>query len=715
MRLPDREDIVQTGLENAAALHDLLARKITELDFANLTEAKQHEAMQALWHEMRLHIIKPNWPKAGKTLLYDAIFAGWNHQNYGYPMLWQADANAYTNIHQSLGEFRFTGYKQLYDWSITDSRAFWCHALQRLNLNFHNGYPLTPYSLCKGEDPLAPQWLPGALFNPAEWALKNNEPEAVAIIWRGDENSAIEYYNFEFLDRESNKIANALQNHGIKKGDFIGMDIPMHPTSLAILYGIWKIGAVAVGFTPGFKPAELALRLEQLNPLPQLIFTQDFYKGSRGEALYQHIAALPQAPDCIVLAQQEELSLLRPQDKSLSEFIAGSSEKFQACSITEQDMVAVIFSSSTSMGLEQDEKPKAPKAIPWYPSTLLKAAVDGHFHQNLGQGKSLCWPTEWGWMMSFWGVVAAHFNGSAYALYGGAVTRKGFGRFIEEAKINVVGLVPAIADAWNNGDVMRGLDFSSVECFSSSGSPSNSASYFYLMSLVEGFVPVIEYMGGTEIGGAYISNSLLQPAAPTLFSTPTLGTNICQPRHEHNIVDYAEGEVAIVISVKGKSLPPMGLSRHLLNYSHQEKYPHRFQTANGDILREHGDILHVFPHGYYQSAGRADNAININGIKTSSTAMEAMLLADKTIREIVEELAVIGVDKSSRAVIVVKAKELLPDNFLQLCLAALRKADASLAHIAAIDERPNGLARTPNGKIRHKLMAEEWEKKNVKG
>ena len=41
-----------------------------------------------------------------------------------------------------------------------------------------------------------------------------------------------------------------------------------------------------------------------------------------------------------------------------------------------------------------------------------------------------------------------------------------------------------------------------------------------------GYRPVIEYCGGTEIGGGFLSGTLLQPASPSTFTTPTLCTRL---------------------------------------------------------------------------------------------------------------------------------------------------------------------------------------------
>ncbi len=81
----------------------------------------------------------------------------------------------------------------------------------------------------------------------------------------------------------------------------------------------------------------------------------------------------------------------------------------------------------------------------------------------------------------------------------------------------------------------------------------------------------LELPAGTELGGGYLSGSLLQPQAPGTFSTPTLGTQLClllpdgrQSPHTHN-AKPATGELAIV--------PPMlGSSQRLLNRDHHAAY-----------------------------------------------------------------------------------------------------------------------------------------------
>jgi len=62
-------------------------------------------------------------------------------------------------------------------------------------------------------------------------------------------------------------------------------------------------------------------------------------------------------------------------------------------------------------------------------------------------------------------------------------------------------------------------------CFSSSGEASSVDDYLWLMGRAC-YKPVIEYCGGTEIGGGFVTGSLLQPQALSAFSTPAMGCNL---------------------------------------------------------------------------------------------------------------------------------------------------------------------------------------------
>src|SRR5688572_22989055 len=173
----------------------------------------------------------------------------------------------------------------------------------------------------------------------------------------------------------------------------------------------------------------------------------------------------------------------------------------------------ILFSSGTTA---------TPKAIPWNHTTPIKAAADAYLHHDIRPGDVLAWPTNLGWMMGPWLIYAALVNRAAIALYSGAPSGADFGDFVEKTGVTMLGVIPSLVRAWRESRCMEGRDWSRIRCFSSTGECSNADDMRYLMSLA-GNKPVIEYCGGTEIGGGYITGTMIHPAAPATFTTPALG------------------------------------------------------------------------------------------------------------------------------------------------------------------------------------------------
>lgn len=64
-----------------------------------------------------------------------------------------------------------------------------------------------------------------------------------------------------------------------------------------------------------------------------------------------------------------------------------------------------------------------------------------------------------------------------------------------------------------------------IRCFSSSGEASANEDYHWLCAFA-GYKPIIEYCGGAEVGGAFLSGTMLQPSVLCTFTTPTIGARI---------------------------------------------------------------------------------------------------------------------------------------------------------------------------------------------
>ena len=244
--------------------------------------------------------------------------------------------------------------------------------------------------------------------------------------------------------------------------------------------------------------------------------------------------------------------------------------------------------------------------------------------------------------MGPWLIYASLINQATIGLYYGTPTERGFGQFVQDARVNVLGVVPSLVSIWKTTACMQGLDWSAIKAFSSTGECSNPQDMLFLMSLA-GYKPIIEYCGGTEIGGGYITGTLVQPCAPSTFTTPALGLDVVILNEDGHPAD--KGEVFIIP-------PSIGLSTELLNKDHHQVYfadtPHLPISPSPSLsslklrlsptpLRRHGDQMERLPNGYYRAQGRVDDTMNLGGIKVSSAEIEQTL---NTVEEVCETAAI---------------------------------------------------------------------------
>ncbi|MGB5815126.1 MAG: AMP-binding protein [Thermoanaerobaculia bacterium] len=279
----------------------------------------------------------------------------------------------------------------------------------------------------------------------------------------------------------------------------------------------------------------------------------------------------------------------------------------------------VLFSSGTT---------GVPKAIPWTHLTPIKGAMDGHFHQDIGPHDVVAWPTDIGWMMGPWLIYASLLNGAAMALWEGAPTGRDFGRFVKQAGVTIMGVVPSLVRAWRTSGALDDCDWRGIRVFSTTGDPSNQEDYLWLMSRAAYRAPVIEYCGGTEIGGGYIAGTVVQPASPATFTTACLGLDfeILDPQGQ----PVTEGEAGELFIVP----PSIGLSQTLLNADHHDVYYAGCPPGQGGrVLRRHGDEIARLARGFFSAEGRADDTMNLGGIKISSLEIERVLVGDEAIYE----------------------------------------------------------------------------------
>jgi acetyl-CoA synthetase len=614
-----------------------------------------------------------------------------------------------TNIHRMMKLKGFSSYAELYEWS-THSREtrddFWMTSQKLVDIQWETR-PDGAFDLTSaGSSPSSPRYFPGGTLNITDSCLLRDDdtrpPGDPALVYATEQHPRdVQTMTLSTLTRLSNQIASALLEQTklglVRPGDAVAVCMPMTPEAVAIYLGIIRAGCVAVSVADSFSAEEIAVRCRLGRA--RAAFTQDvIYRGTaakvlplyarvvRADAILQQRRQEEEESDDEVketksdlgyrdnmrivvvpgmlhagpypkLAQMQRsesgtwndrdeqgnpvplhhsVHLREGLDCSWHDFLCGCSDEFVSVKVDSMSPCNILFSSGTT---------GEPKAIVWSHSTPIKCAVDGYCHQDIGAGDRVAWPTNIGWMMGPW-LVFQLINGATIGIFNGVTSTNAFCQFIDAAKISMVGVIPSLVKAWQARNATQDCDWSCVRRFSSTGEASDPVNYLWLMSRVPGFAPVMEYCGGTEIGGSFLSSTMVQPNVPSMFSTPVLGSQLLLLDERSGMPMAAESryttaatttrsrqhdQTTTIISGEVALVPPsVGLSTVLLNRNHFDTYYRGMPKGGteGELLRRHGDEIqlvrsaHATATPYFRALGRCDDTMNIGGIKVGSVEIE---------------------------------------------------------------------------------------------
>ncbi|MEE9269077.1 MAG: AMP-binding protein, partial [Candidatus Krumholzibacteria bacterium] len=530
----------------------------------------------AQWQHLTREALTPAVPFAAHLLLHETIYRGWDPAA-GPPPAWSPTERdiAESNIRSFCGTAGIP-LETLHEWSVRNRERFWQSIIKSLDISFAT----PPTSLLEpGSGVESPVWLPGAKLNIATSCFKERG-DTPAVLYQAA-GGTIQRTTYDELDRLSNRVANALPAVGLGRGDAIAIAMPMTVEAVIAYLGIVKAGCVVVSIADSFAADEIATRLRISGA--KAVVTQDVtLRAGKKLPMYQKVIDAGAARAIVVAAGDTMDVALRDGDLAWNEFLSDN-ESFDPVPCRPGDVSNILFSSGTT---------GEPKAIPWTHTTPIKCAMDGYLHHDIHPGDVVAWPTNLGWMMGPWLIYASLINRGTIALYYDAPTTPEFCRFIQDTKVSMLGLVPSLVKAWRSADTIGDFDWTGIKVFSSTGEASNAEDMLYLMSLA-GYRPVIEYCGGTEIGGGYLSGSVVQPASPATFSTVAFGLDMFVLDQDGR--PCANGEIFLVP-------PSIGLSDELLNRDHHEVYYEGTPTGpGGELLRRHGDQMERLGGGYYQA------------------------------------------------------------------------------------------------------------------
>uniref|UniRef100_A0A0D9W0C5 4-coumarate--CoA ligase n=1 Tax=Leersia perrieri TaxID=77586 RepID=A0A0D9W0C5_9ORYZ len=618
-------DVEATGMSAADAVAFVAALRSAAATAASGGDGQP----DAVWEAVAAAgILRPEHPHALHQLVYYSTYAGWDRAARGPPPYWfpsRIDAKQ-TNLGKlmeahgpkllgSSYKDPISSFQLFHKFSVEHQEVYWSMVLKQLSVKFQQ----EPKSILDASDKSRKggTWFQGAVLNIAEscllpWPLRNRTDDSTAIVWRdeGLDDYPVNRISLKDLRNQVITVANALDTM-FQKGDRIAIDMPMTCNAVIIYLAIVLGGFVVVSIADSFAPQEIGTRMSVSKA--KAIFTQDFIiRGGKKVPLYSRVVQGTSSKAVVIPATGDFLGVaLRNGDISWKDFLscaAGRSSIYPTVYQSSDALTNILFSSGTT---------GEPKAIPWSQLPPIRCACDTWAHLDVWPQDICCWPTNLGWVMGPIILYSCFLSGAALALYHGSPLGRGFCKFVQDAGVTVLGSVPSLVKSWKAGNFTEGLDWTKISILATTGEASDIDDDLWLSSRA-GYKPIIECCGGTELASSYIQGSLLRPQAFGAFSGASMSTGFV-------ILDEQGTPYPDDVPCAGEvGLFPLyfGATDRLLNADNNKVYFDGMPIYNGRQLRRHGDIIQRTVGGYYIVQGRADDTMNLGGIKTSSVEIE---------------------------------------------------------------------------------------------
>jgi acetyl-CoA synthetase len=591
---------------------------------------------------------------------------------FGGEIVWRPSESlvAQSRLKHFMDRHGITSAAELYKKSIADPEWFWQAVLEALQIEFYEPYRAV-VDLSRGIE--WARWCVGGKMNIVhncldKWIGTPTE-NRVVIRWEGEER-ATRVITYGELYREVNRLANGLRQLGIKKGDAVGIFMPMVPETAVALFALAKIGAVILPLFSGFGADAVAARLGDAEA-SALITADGFYRrgGALDLASIAREAVLRSASvQSTIVVPRLRTDILKRDAHALfwEEMIAGQSEESATERTDAEDPLMIIYTSGTS------GKPKG--ALHTHCGFPIKAAQDMMHGLDLNANDTLYWVTDMGWMMGPWELFGTTLHGATMLFYDGAVDHPGPSRLwqlVEEHGVTILGVSPTLMRVlMRHGDrPVEQHDLSKLRILASTGEPWNPEPWRWLFEKVgKKRLPIINYSGGTEIAGGILMGNVLTPLKPCAFSGPL-------PGMAADVVDETGQPVRNQVGELIIRQPWIGMTRGF--WRDPQRYLQTYWNRFPKIWL-HGDWAAIDEDGLWYILGRSDDTIKVAGKRVGPAEIESILVEHSA----VIEAAAVGIPDPVRGEVVI-------------CFCVLRPGERGDEALAALKERIAGALGKP--------------------
>jgi acetyl-CoA synthetase len=531
----------------------------------------------------------------------------------------------------------FEEYQQLYAKAQAEPQAFWAELAEKELYWFEKWSEILDW-----QPPFAKWFVDGKInicYNCIDRHLTTWRRNKAAIIWEGEPGDS-RTITYEQLHREVCQFANALKELGVKKGDVVGIYMPMIPEAAIAMLACARIGAPHSVVFGGFSADALRDRLN--DAAAKVVITADGgFRKDKIVALKEQVdlaLADNSAPSVekvlVVQRTKEPINMVAGRDYWWHDLQKQVSAHCPAEPMDSEDMLFILYTSGST------GKPKG--VVHTTGGYNLYTHITTKWIFDL-KDTDVYWCTaDVGWITGHSYIVYGPLsNGATTVMYEGVPRPSNLGCFwdvIEKYRVNIFYTAPTAIRAFikMGEDIPNARDLSSLRLLGTVGEPINPEAWMWYHRVIgKEKCPIVDTWWQTETGGIMIT------ALPGAIATKPGSATLPFP-----------GIIAEVVDLEGN--PTQANEGGYLVIKHPwpsmmrtvYKNPDRFRNTywehiapkDGQYLYFAGDGSRQDEDGYFWVMGRVDDVISVSGHRLGTMEIESALVSHPS----VAEAAVVG-------------------------------------------------------------------------
>src|SRR5207244_237133 len=424
------------------------------------------------------------------------------------------------------------------------------------------------------------------------------------------------------------RFANALRALGVRRGDRVGIYLPMIPELPVAMLACARIGAPHSVVFGGFSAEAVRDRMNDAEATVLITADEGWRRGGRVPLKRNSDDALQQCPSIgsvvVVRRTGGDVSMTRGRDHWYHDIIQGQSSVCEPEHMDSEDLLFTLYTSGTTA------RPKGIK------HTTAGYLLYGMFTHDLVfdiQPDTVYWcAADVGWVTGHTYIVYAPLgNGVTSVMYEGTPDHPARDRWwslIEHYGVTVLYCAPtAIRTFMKWGSEFPAQhDLSSLRVLGTVGEPINPEAWMWYREHIGGNrTPVVDTWWQTETG--------------MILITPLPGITTLKPGSATQPFPTID---AAVFNNQGETVPPGGGGYLVIRkpwpamlrgiYGDPERYQQTYWNRWKDTYFV-GDGARVDEDGDFWLLGRVDDVMNVSGHRISTIEIESALVSHPAVAE----------------------------------------------------------------------------------